>query len=83
MLRRLGRFGDALTAWQALTYGRGRTTVVAAIEAAKLLEHRIGDPNAALLMAERGLDLAGRRRALGMPEPVSATSATIKSRTVL
>lgn len=69
VLRRLGRYDEALTAWQVLTYGRGRTTILAAIEAAKLLEHRLRQPPAALKMVERGLGLADRRRALGMPEP--------------
>ena len=78
VLRRLGRYDDALTAWQSLTYGRGRTTVVAAIEAAKLLEHRLRDPGAALAMAERGLALADRRRALGMPEPALETNLVVR-----
>ena len=78
VLRRLGRYADALTAWQALTYGGGRTPVVAAVEAAKLLEHRLRDPSAALAMAERGLDLADRRRALGMPEPALETNLVVR-----
>jgi hypothetical protein len=78
VLRRLGRYDDALTAWQSLTYGRGRATVVAAIEAAKLLEHRLRDPGAALVMTERGLALADRRRALGMPEPALETNLVVR-----
>jgi len=41
----------------------------AAIEAAKLREHRSGDPAGAMAAVERGLHLAARRRARGMPEP--------------
>ena len=69
LLRRLGRIDDALTAWDALACGPGRTAVLAAIEGAKLREHRIGDPAAALATVERGLLLADRRRARGLPEP--------------
>jgi len=69
LLRRLGRMGEALEAWDALACGPGRTAIVAAIEAAKLREHRLGDPGGALATVERGLGLAGRRRALGLPEP--------------
>jgi hypothetical protein len=69
VLRRLGRFDDALTAWQSLSFGRGRIQVVAAIESAKLLEHRLRDPLGAMAAVERGEALADRRRAMGMPEP--------------
>jgi RNase H-like protein len=69
ILRRLGRYDEALTAWQALCYGRGRIQVVAAIESAKLLEHRLRDPVGAMAAVERGEAMAGRRRAMGMPEP--------------
>jgi tetratricopeptide (TPR) repeat protein len=78
VLRRLGRYAEALGAWQALTYGRGRTTVIAAIEAAKLLEHRLREPAAALAMAERGLALAERRRAIGFPEPALETNLVVR-----
>jgi hypothetical protein len=69
LLRRLGRVDDALVAWDALACGPGRTAVLAAIEAAKLREHRLGDPAAAMATVERGLVLADRRRARGLPEP--------------
>jgi uncharacterized protein YprB with RNaseH-like and TPR domain len=69
LLRRLGRIGEALEAWDALACGPGRTAVVAAIEAAKLREHRLGDPIGALASVDRGLALAERRRSLAMPEP--------------
>jgi hypothetical protein len=69
LLRRLGRTVDALEAWEALAHGPGRTAILAAIEAAKLREHRLADVGGALASVERGLALADRRRALGMPEP--------------
>ena len=49
--------------------GPGRVAVVAAIEGAKLREHRLRDPDAAMATVERGLALADRRRARGLPEP--------------
>jgi uncharacterized protein len=69
LLRRLGRASEAVEAWDALAYGPGRTAIVASIEAAKLREHALGDPDGALAAVERGLLLMDRRRALGMPEP--------------
>jgi hypothetical protein len=78
LLRRLGRIGEALEAWDALACGPGRTAVVAAIEAAKLREHRLADRTGALASVDRGLALAARRRALGMPE--SALEADLRHR---
>ncbi len=49
--------------------GPGRGAILAAIEGAKLREHRLADPTAAIASVERGLGLADRRRSLGMPEP--------------
>ena len=69
LLRRLGRIDEALEAWDAIACGPGRTAVVATIEAAKLREHRLADPAGAMAAVERGLHLADRRRARGMPEP--------------
>jgi uncharacterized protein YprB with RNaseH-like and TPR domain len=68
LLRRMGRTVDALEAWESLACGPGRTAIVAAIEAAKLREHRLADVGGALATVERGLNLADRRRASGMPE---------------
>jgi hypothetical protein len=73
LLRRLGRIDEALEAWDALACGPGRTAVVAAIEAAKLREHRLADKAGALAAVDRGLALAARRRAHGMPEPALET----------
>ena len=69
LLRRLGRTQAAVEAWDALACGPGRVAIVAAIEAAKLREHRSADPIGALASVQRGLTLADRRRGLGMPEP--------------
>lgn len=69
LLRRLGRYEDAVQAWSALAAGPGRTAVVAAIELAKIHEHRRHDRAAALAAANRGLGAIERRRRLGRPEP--------------
>ncbi len=69
LLRRLGRYDDAVAAWTALAAGPGRTALVARIEIAKLREHRLGDHPGALSAAIDGLAVAHRRRGLGLPEP--------------
>jgi uncharacterized protein YprB with RNaseH-like and TPR domain len=69
LLRRLGRIQEAVEAWDAIACGPGRTAVMAAIEAAKLREHRLSDAAGAMATVERGLTLADRRRARGLPEP--------------
>jgi hypothetical protein len=69
LLRRLGRWDEAATAWGALVAGSGRVAIVAAIELAKVHEHRRRDHETALAMAISGLALVERRRALGRPEP--------------
>jgi uncharacterized protein YprB with RNaseH-like and TPR domain len=80
LLRRLGRTAEALAAWDALACGPGRTAIVAAIEAAKLREHRLADPVGAVATIERGLAQAERRRTLGMPEPVLEADLRHRSR---
>ncbi|MFL5668570.1 MAG: ribonuclease H-like domain-containing protein [Chloroflexota bacterium] len=69
MLRRLGRYGDAADAWTALVAGPGRVAIVAAIELAKLREHRLRDRPGALDAVTHGLEAIERRRRLGRPEP--------------
>ena len=69
LLRRLGRFPDAAEAWAGLAAGPGRTAIVAAIELAKIQEHRLRDRPGALAAALRGLGFVERRRRLGRPEP--------------
>jgi hypothetical protein len=69
LLRRLGRWEEAAEAWASLAAGPGRTAIVAAIELAKLREHRLRDPLGALRATGDGLALAERRQQLGRPEP--------------
>ena len=69
LLRRLGRYEDAVEAWDALAAGPSRLAIVAAVELAKLHEHRLRDRSEALRATARGLMLIERRRRLGRPEP--------------
>jgi RNase_H superfamily len=69
LLRRMGRSEAAAEAWRAMIGGPGRTTIVASVELAKLLEHRLRDPAAALRVASEGLAAADRRARIGRPEP--------------
>jgi hypothetical protein len=69
VLRRLGRIEAACEAWTGLIASSGRLGVVAAIEVAKLREHRLRDLTGALDATRRGLAAAERRRRLGRPEP--------------
>lgn len=70
LLRRVGRHDDAADAWAALAAGPGRAAILAAIELAKLREHRLRDRSGALAAALQGLAAIERRRRLGRPEPV-------------
>ena len=76
LLRRIGRHTDAADAWSALAAGHGRTAIVAAIELAKLQEHRLHHRPAALATALRGLGMIDRRRRLGWPEPALEADLT-------
>jgi hypothetical protein len=76
MLRRLGRHTDAADAWAALAAGPGRIGVVAAIELAKIREHRLRDRPGALDAVMRGLDAVERRRRHGRPEPALEADLT-------
>jgi hypothetical protein len=69
LLRRLGRYGEAVAAWDAVAAGTSRSAIIASIELAKLHEHRLGDRPSALRAVLRGFSLIERRRRLGMPEP--------------
>jgi len=69
LLRRLGRYRDAATAWEALAAGTGRSAILAAIELAKLHEHRLRNRDTALGAVARGVSLVERRRRIGRPEP--------------
>jgi hypothetical protein len=69
LLRRLGRHAEASEAWAALAAGPGRIAIVAAIELAKIREHRLRDRPGALDAVVHGLDAVERRRRIGRPEP--------------
>ncbi len=69
LLRRLGRWPDAAEAWEAIAMGTGRNAIIAAIELAKLYEHRLGDRASAIGAVLRGFSLIERRRRIGRPEP--------------
>jgi hypothetical protein len=71
LLRRLGRYGDAAEAWAALAAGPGRTAIVAAIELAKLHEHRLRDPVAALDTTREAMAKVEHRKHIGRPEPAA------------
>ena len=69
LLRRMGRYDEAVATWQDLTAGGGAVSIQAWIEVAKLREHRLGDPAGALDATARASVLAERRRRLGMGDP--------------
>ena len=69
LLRRLGRWAQAAEAWEAIAMGTGRNAIIAAIELAKLREHRLADRTAAMGAVLRGFSLIERRRRIGRPEP--------------
>ncbi|HVL53140.1 MAG TPA: ribonuclease H-like domain-containing protein [Vitreimonas sp.] len=68
VLRRLGRLEDAAETWANLATGTSRLAAVAAVELAKLREHRLGDASGALEAVRLGRSIVERRRALGRPE---------------
>jgi hypothetical protein len=67
LLRRLGRYRDAETAWVALASSRGALGTLAWVEVAKLREHRLGDLSGAIEAATAALRLAERQAWLGRP----------------
>jgi hypothetical protein len=69
VLRRLGRTDEAAETWADLAAGTTRLAAVAAVELAKLREHRLGDLVGALDAVRRGWTVLDRRRRLGRPEP--------------
>lgn len=69
LLRRLGRYKEAVAVWLDLAAGPGAVAVQAWIEVAKLREHRLADLAGALDAASRATALAGRRRRLGLGDP--------------
>ncbi len=75
-LRRLGRHGEALSAWRGLAAEGGPLTGIAVVEIAKALEHTWADPAGALDEVERGRLLTDRARALGRPMPLLEADLT-------
>lgn len=73
LLRRLGRHREAAQAWDSLAAGSGRSAIVAAIELAKIHEHRLCDRSAAMRAVARGFALLERRRRIARPEPALET----------
>jgi RNase H-like protein len=69
MLRRLGRYDDAATAFSSLAATGGAVGLAALIEVAKLREHRLRDPAGAFDAVRAGWRLAERSRGLGRPMP--------------
>jgi hypothetical protein len=69
LLRRLGRFDEAATAWEGLAGGPGPLGAHAWIEVAKLREHRLSDLPGALHAADRARLVIERRRRLGRVDP--------------
>ncbi|HYN47554.1 MAG TPA: ribonuclease H-like domain-containing protein [Candidatus Nanopelagicales bacterium] len=61
-LRRLGRTGEALAAWEALAADGGAMASRAWVEAAKVREHTLRDPAGALRAAEAAARAAERSR---------------------
>ena len=86
LLRRLGRFDDAVAAWAGLAAGTGAAAVQALIEIAKLREHRLGDVAGALVATRRAAALAERRRLMGLGDPaviaaIARRAARLEART--
>jgi hypothetical protein len=80
LLRRLKRWDEAVDAWTGLAAGPGRSAIVAAIELAKIREHRLRDPLGALQVAADALDMIERRRRRGRPEPRLEADLLARSR---
>ena len=80
LLRRLKRWDEAVDAWTSLAAGPGRDAIVAAIELAKIREHRLRDPLGALHVAADALDMIERRRRRGRPEPRLEADLLARSR---
>jgi hypothetical protein len=67
VLRRLGRYEDAVAAWISIADRGGTRAIVAWIEVAKLREHRLADPVGAFEAVRAGWRQAERSRRLGRP----------------
>ena len=71
LLRRLKRWDEAVDAWTSLAAGPGRDAIVAAIELAKIREHRLRDPLGALHVAADALDRSSGAGVAAGPSHVS------------
>ncbi len=80
LLRRMHRWEEAAEAWTSLTAGSGRTAIVAAIELAKIREHRLRDALGALHAAIDALAIVERRQRNGRPEPRLEADLLIRAR---
>jgi len=80
ILRRLGRFGEAAGAWEAVAVAGGTRGAVAWIEVAKLREHRLGDLPGAYQAVRNGWRQAERSRTLGRPLPLIEASLVDRGR---
>ncbi len=78
LLRRTGRFDEALAAWFDLASGPGRIAVQAWVEVAKLREHRLSDLPGAVDATDRAAALAERRRRLGLGDPVTEAAIAVR-----
>jgi len=67
LLRRVGRYDEALEAWEDLARGGGPHAIAAWVEVAKALEHRARDPAAALAATRAAQVAVERSRFLGRP----------------
>lgn len=68
-LRRLGRWPEAVEAWQTAAAAGGGLGAIAWIEVAKLREHRLGDPGGALAATRAAWRLLERMRVTGRAHP--------------
>ncbi len=68
-LRRLGRPGDAATAWEAIAAAGGPGEAHAWVEVAKLREHALADRAGALAATAAAERAAERSRVLGIADP--------------
>ncbi len=78
LLRRLGRFDEAVATWMDLAAGPGPVAVQAWIEVAKLREHRLADLPGALDATGRASAIAERRRRLGLGDPAVERALTAR-----
>jgi RNase H-like protein len=80
LLRRLGRFGEAVAAWETIAAGGGPRGILAWIEVAKLREHRLGHLAEAFEAVRRAWLLVQRSRRLGRPQPAAEADLVERGR---